>query len=230
MTFRFIVSFLLEPIGYLLFVGSLILYTTKIKSEFRYKVIAISLLLIFVVLVFMLVEDSDQNTQWYSFIYLVTGIGWGLYFWSLLIHQSLKAIGIITIVVIICYFFIVNILLTPPVVFDSLGFVIGSTAIILMIFIYFYQLLASVKEEPLSLNFDFWICCSQFIYHLGAFGIFLTYNHFTTRYISAPYNNSENQELLTYLWGVHNVLLFLASLLTWVGVLWIVYRRKLPSS
>jgi len=226
--FQYVVSYLLEVVAYTLYALALLFYLFKVKKDFKFKVLGTHFLIGFLVL-FRILTVKGGNNFYYSILYVVNSIGWGTYFFLVLKGKVRKGIALFTILFTFFYFIYKNLLLSPDRIFDSSGYVISSSGIILLIFIYYHQLLVHIKAESLSLNFDFWIVSSQLIYHLGAFGIFLTYNHFTTRYISGPYN-SENQELLTYLWGVHNVLLFLASLLTWVGALWIVYRRKSISS
>lgn len=175
-------------------------------------------------------KKGSVNIHLYSLIYLVMGIGWGLYFRSLFASKTKRIVAALTVWVTFTYYLITNIILPPPITFDSLGYVITTTGLLLLIFLFYHELMNNIKEDPLSLNFDFWISSGLLIYCLGAFGIFLTYSHFTNQILPIQYFTFENREILTYLWGVHNVLLFLAGLLTLVGVLWIVYRRKSTSS
>jgi hypothetical protein len=128
------------------------------------------------------------------------------------------------------YFLYKNLILEFDLIFDSIGQAISSMGIVLLIFIYLHQTLSVIRSGSLTQNFDFWISSAQLIYHLGAFGIFLTFNHFTNKIFNTENYSSENRQILSSLWGVHNVLLFLASLLTWVGVFWIVYRKKSTST
>lgn len=226
--FQYVVSHLLEAMAYFLYAVALLIYLLKVEKEFRFKVLSVYFIFGFLI-IFKILTTRGGNNLYYNILYVVNSIGWGAYFFLVLEGKVKKGVAISTILLTFFYFSYKNLLLSPDRIFDSSGYVISSSGIILLTFIYYHQLLVHIKAESLSHNFDFWIVSSQLIYHLGAFGIFLTYNHFTTRYLNKPFN-SENQDLLTYLWGVHNVLLFLASLLTWVGVLWIVYRRKSTSS
>jgi len=154
------------------------------------------------------------------------GVGWGLYFRFLFASQAKRVVAILTLIVIFTYYIITNIILPPPSIFDSVGYVITSFGLLLLIFLFYHQKMNNVREDPLSLNFDFWLSSALLIYCLGAFGIFLTYNHFINKILPTEHFTFENREILTYLWGVHNVLLFLASLLVCLGVFWIVYRKK----
>jgi len=109
--------------------------------------------------------------------------------------------------------------------FPSMGFIIVSSGIIVLVFLYLHQLFSKIAGDGLSGNFDFWFICSQLIYQLGSFFIFLTYNYLTQKILPNESYTYENRSLLASLWGVHNVLLFLGSLITCFGVAWI-YRKK----
>lgn len=223
--FQYLISYLLEAIAYILYAIAVGLYLLKVKQEIKYKALVVYFNIGFLLLLRILTVRGGNNF-YYSLLYVVNSIGWGIYFYHLFNNRLKKftaiGVGLLTIL----YFSLQNLILKPERNFDSLGYVISSSGIVILVFLYLHQVLSNVRGGSLSMNFDFWIICSQLIYNLGAFGIFLTYNHFTTRYTSSSYNNFENQILLTSLWGLHNVLLFLASLLTWVGALWIVYREK----
>jgi hypothetical protein len=226
---QYFISYPLEAIGYFLYGVTLILYLLKVQKDLRFQILFIYFLIGLSILLRILTVTGGNNF-YYSLLYAVNSLGWGAYFYLVLHGKLIKGIAVFAVLTTISYFIIRNILFIPEKVFDSIGYVISSTGTVLLVFVYFYQLLSNVKTDPLSLNFDFWLSCSQLIYNLGAFGIFLTFNHFTLKILNTEYYNKENRQILASLWGVHNVLLFLASLLTWVGVLWIVYRRKSPSS
>jgi hypothetical protein len=99
-----------------------------------------------------------------------------------------------------------------------------------MIFMYIHELLANVSEHPLLFSFDFWFVSAQIIYYLGSFIIFLSFNYLTKKILPTELYSHENRAILTKLWGVHNVLLFLGSLLTTGGAAWISSRKKSLSS
>lgn len=224
---QYLVSYLLEAMGYFLYGIALLFYFLKVSNHVRFKILLIYFLIGFLVL-FRILTVKGGNNLYYSILYVVNGLGWGVYFYSLLEGKLKKGVALCVVLVTTSYFIYRNILFMPEGIFDSLGYVISSSGTVLLIFIYLHQLLSTIKADPLSLNFDFWLSCSQLIYNLGAFGIFLTYNHFTAKIFNTENYTFQNRDLLTYLWGVHNVLLFLASLLTWIGVVWIIYRKRSP--
>jgi hypothetical protein len=228
LSFKYLISYLLEPVAYFLYLLAILFYLLKVGSSLRFKLIWVYYLIGTVILVKILF--TLNNTNLYSLLYLITGMGFAFYFYELFHSRIKKRIALFAGLLTVLYYCIRNFLVGSEQALDSIGFVITSTGITILIFIYLNDLMANVKEESLTQNFDFWFICSQLMYHLGAFGIFLTYNHFTSKILGSAYYSDKNRDLLTYLWGVHNVLLLLGSLLTWSGLLWIVYRRRSMSS
>lgn len=180
------------------------------------------------VLMLNTLSTTAVNTHLYNVLYVLTSLAMAYYYSALLTSTWKRGITVLVGGVTLTYF-AANILLGNDKLFDSNGYVITSTGVVLLIFLYLHQIFSNITEEQLSLKFDFWFVCSQLIYHLGAFGIFLTYHRLTEKVIDANYLH-ENRLILTYLWGIHNVLLFLGALLTCSGLIWIIYRKKSPSS
>ncbi len=225
-----VVAYWLEGIAYTNLFLAILFFYWKGGNSIRYKIVSIFLLTISILAVSISVQKGVSNSLQYSLIYLFNTFCWCSFFYLIYDTNLKKILAVIIAALTLLYFIYKNILLEFDLIFDSLGQVISSIGIVIFVFLFLNQILSNVKSDPISNNFDFWIASSMLIYHLGAFGIFLTFNHFTSKILDTPFYNKENREILTYLWGVHNVLLFLASLLTWVGVLWIVYRRKSISS
>lgn len=166
--------------------------------------------------------DSDtSNTYLYNILYLITSLAFGFYFFEILKNQWKRLVALIAGLSVLIYYFI-NI---KEVYFDSIGFVITSTGIIVLIFLFLDQIMTNVTEEPLFNNFDFWFICVQLMYHLGSFAIFLSYNYYTHRFFSEGSPDSFSR-MMGYLWVVHNILLFVGSVITCAGVFWIYYRKK----
>lgn len=221
-----LISYWLEGLSYLILLAALVFGTLKIDRSIRFKLVCVFVFAISLIALRISSQKGVSNSLQYSFIYLLNTICWSSYFY-LLFNSKLKKIVVILITAgTLTYFLYKNVILEFDLIFDSVGQVLSSVGIVALVFIYLHQILSTVKSDPLTQNLDFWIASSQLIYHLGAFGIFLTFNHFTNKILNTPFYNKENRRILTYLWGVHNVLLFLASLLVCVGVFWIVYRKK----
>ncbi len=221
---QFIFSYLLEPFSYSLYFSALLAYLRIGNNKPKHKILIIYYFLGFTLLV--IIVFTKYNSYLYGYLYLLIGISFSLYFFFLFESQKRRWLTLILGVATFLYYLIEWYLMGVEKLFPSIGFVITSTGIILMIFAYFIHLITHVNEESILRNFDFWFMCSQLIYHLGAFGIFLTYNKLTSNILPTEHYSDENRALLTYLWGAHNVLLFMGSLITWFGVLWIIYQNK----
>lgn len=194
------------------------------NNEFRYKVLFIFYLVGFVLMTGMVLTtytSEDSTALVYNLLYLFTSLFLSSYFYTVFQARSKKIVSVIAGLVTLLYYA----LNTEAVYFDSIGHVIASTGIVMLIFLYLHQILNNVNEEPLSLNVDFWFVCVQLAYHLGSFAIFLSYNHFTHRYLLERAESKQIGTILTYLWVVHNVILFLSALIMSSGIVWI-YRKK----
>ncbi len=215
--------YIIEPISYTLyFIGFLFLFL-KIERKLRYLIlIAYSLVCTALMIRATIRLDSDtSNTYLYNILYLITSLAFGFYFFEILKNQWKRLVALIAGLSVLIYYFI-NI---KEVYFDSIGFVITSTGIIVLIFLFLDQIMTNVTEEPLFNNFDFWFICVQLMYHLGSFAIFLSYNYYTHRFFSEGSPDSFSR-MMGYLWVVHNILLFVGSVITCAGVFWIYYRKK----
>ena len=172
---------------------------------------------------------GTSNIEFYNLWNLMTVIALSLYY-SFVIKKTLtKRIIAVICVVQTFYFVIINVRPSPEILFDSNGQVLLSVGILVMVFFYMAQLLQNVNEDPLSLNFDFWFSSAQLIYYLATFLIFLTFRYLTKKVIDGNYLD-QDRELLTKLWAVHNVILFLSSSIIAGSTLWIRYRSKSASS
>ena len=105
--------------------------------------------------------------------------------------------------------------------FDSLGFYIFSLFTIIMVFMYFNQVLKTVSGKSIFLNFDFWMCVALLIHHLGSLVIFLSLYA-----LSALVHRWEDRLSIGNLWGGQNILLFISAICINTGVTWIIYHRK----
>jgi hypothetical protein len=167
-----------------------------------------------------------SNIAIYDILCLLTSIFFSFYFLYALRSRWKKAFTVVLCAAQINYYVLRTVVFKSAPLFDSIGYVILSMCIVVMIFMFLHQVLSHVTEAPLLMDFDFWFVSSQLIYFLGSFIIFLTFNYLTRKILPAELYSHENRVLLTKLWGVHNVLLFLCSLLTLSGILWIASGRK----
>jgi len=214
---------IIEPLSFFLFAAAFLFYSRKVNPAFRYKTLVV-FYLVGTVLLTGMVASTNLNTHFYNVLYPLSSVFLCNYFYTLLKTRLKKTTAVVAGVITLAYY---SFHIGNP-YFDSIGYVIASTGIVVLIFLYLHQVLTNVTEEPLSLNVDFWFVCVQLAYHLGTFAIFLSYNYLTYQYM-AEEKSYEIGTILTYLWIVHNVLLFLGALIISFGIGWI-YRRKSLSS
>lgn len=224
----YLVSYLLEPISHFILFAALFYWAGKdkrgiIKILSGYYFLAGLLIL----KATLLLDKNGTNIQSYSQLCMLTAFGLGAYFYNVLQLRWQKIIVLLMCFVNGIYYLFQNVVQPGLTVFDSLAYVILSATIVIMIFMFMHQLLSQVKEEPLAMSFDFWFVASQLIYFLGAFAIFLMYGYMTAKIISNDVLPNGKAAMM-WLWGVHNVLLFLSALLTTGGIAWISSRKKLP--
>ena len=221
-----IISFWLEPAALILYWGAFLLFTLKFDRSFHFRVLCGYYLMASII---MLKVFRSPNIFVYNIMYVFNAMALGQYFYSLLIGKRQRMVAALLMMVPLIYYIVNNVVFGGEEVFDSLGYVLSSIVIVIMIFMFLSQTLANVTEDLLSMNFNFWYVASQLIYQLGAFIVFLTFNYLTKKILTADYSH-ENRAVLTKLWGLHNVLLFLSALLTIFGVLWTFSHKKSPSS
>jgi hypothetical protein len=215
-------SYHLESISFLTYFIGLIIYSRHVDSGKQYRVLAGYYL--FATIAMVVASNLDFNPPVYNLLYLVTSMAAGYYFYCILQGAKKKIVWVTTSIT-AGYYTLSNIMNGFTQVFDSIGHAIASAGIVLLIFLFLYQVMSNVKEEPISHSFDFWFSTIQLMYHLGSFAIFLSYNYFTHKFFSEIDNAKEIGRMVTYLWMLHNVILFLGALITNIGIAWI-YRRK----
>lgn len=168
------------------------------------------------------------NTQFYNVLYLLATLCLGYYFISILENRTSKYVSGALAVIVVLYF-TVSTAFGWDDYLDSRGHALSSLALLCMMFMFYRQFMNDVREDSIALNLDFWFVSAQLLYQMGSFGIFLSYNYFTQKVMPDGNNTAENRTILTNLWMVHNVLLFLSALITATSLVWKVYHRKSPS-
>jgi len=208
---------------------SVLLYGQNKPGNLRYKVLSGYYFIgaVLMIKASLLNRANIPNIGIYDFMFLLTSLCIGFFFYLTLLSQKKKAVIIGICCIDAVYYILNDIVFKGSALFDSTGYVILSVGIVVMIFMFMHQILTNVSDESLWFNFEFWFVSSLLIYFLGSFVIFLSFNYLTRRILPDELYVPENRDLLTALWGVHNVLLFLSSLLTLGSVLWISFRKKL---
>jgi hypothetical protein len=216
----------LEPVGYFIFLLAFLIHF--IKTGKRFSLAAIVFYLFSSLIMWrsaMLALDGKQNYFLYNCFLLPAAIlFFGSYFEMIMENIGRKRVVAVLFIINAALFAFRAIFLPPPHFFDSIGFATLSVSIVILSLIFFQQRLSQVSEMSIFTNFNFWVVCSYFILFSASFVVFLTY-YYLTQKISANYVY-KNRYMLTLLWGIPNLLLFVSSLLTLTGSLWTSYPRK----
>lgn len=224
-----IFSTYLEPICFGLYFVAILYYLRKVDRSLPIIGLCVyyGLATLLMTRVSIGFKTEDVNTHFYNLHYLLTGVCMGGYFFLQLESTWKKGLALGLSLGTALYYLMTSVVGTQP-YFDSLGYVIVSMGIVILLFLHLRQLLQRITDERLFMNFAFWFSCVLLFYHVGAFAIFLSYNYFTHKLLAIG-NSYEISIILTYLWIVHNVILFLGGLVTAYGMVWI-SRRKYTSS
>jgi heme/copper-type cytochrome/quinol oxidase subunit 4 len=218
----------MEPLSFLL-PGLFLLYYTRIDDRARIKVlVGYYLLGCLLMIKANMFNPLSDNINDYRLMCLLTSLAMSFFFYSCLEDRWQRWTIILFVVVHVGYYLGYYFMDNDPKAFDSLGYVLTSFSIVVMVFFFMYQTLRNVTDEPLSHNFDFWFVTAQMLYHCGSFIVFLTYGYFTKKIQTSNQYTLPNRYLLMQLWNGHNILLLISSLLICTSVVWISWRRKHP--
>lgn len=209
----------LEPFSYLIY--AVVLYiklatdqTFEKKVLFVYYLCATVLLLAASFLVIYTEEDIDNNWL-YNIFYLITICILSYYFYQILNNKVKKYVVTFLLIINLILFIIYDIIFKQFYnEFNGYVFAICFLSIVIYALLYFDQLLRNVSELNILYKFDFWLVSGYLFYFLGCFFLILFYE-------SATVEQRGN------VWTLQNVILFLSSLITLSGNLWIRYQKKL---
>jgi hypothetical protein len=227
--FSFITNFL-EPFALLIYFVALWVYYQKNKTPAT-KLLFIYYLLVTILQLFsstIVKIISISNIWMYDIVAVLTIVCISIYFHQLLQTSKKKKAVVTMLCVSLIYTIIRHATIEGMRLFDSIGYSIISASIALYVFMYFHQVLQNVTHFNILKDFNFWLASGYLIYFVGSFIIFVSYYYFTKK-ILKTYTKAE-RDVLTALWGLHNVLLFISALSLLIGSLWVTYRKKLESS
>ncbi len=220
--FSFITNFL-EPFAYLLFCIALAIHY-KARKQPATKALLIYYIAATILLVVGCLNVGKNNIWVYDLVALCTSVFIGFYFYHLLQAPGKKTTIVLLTFFYLAYALIRNITLPGVRLFDSIGYSIVSASVACYVFMYFHQLLKNVTGVSILGEFNFWLASVYLIYFVGSFIIFVSYYYLTNKILSTY--TKEERHLMTALWGLHNVLLFVSAISLLTGCLWVTYRRK----
>lgn len=166
----------------------------------------------------------NHNTWLYEIAAALTAVVVGIYFYRLLAAPKKRKTVVALIGAYLVYAVVRQVTLRESRLFDSMGYALLSASIVVYVFMYFQQVLKNVTETNILREFNFWLASSYLLYYIGCFIIFVSYFFLTVKHLRNF--TVEGRKLLMALWGLHNVLLFVAAISLLIGTLWVVYRRK----
>lgn len=92
--------------------------------------------------------------------------------------------------------------------FSSKSYVALCILVLLLTTLYFFEKIKYVTDTPIYHNFSFWIVCNFFLYFTSNFFVF----HFFEYLTKASFNFREYQVMVTYVWGIHNMILLIPTI------------------
>lgn len=215
----------LEPISYSIFLGFFSFYLLKENKRRIWALVVYYLAsTLLMIAATQRVFSNTNNIALYNLHLLNTSLIYCYLFYHLLNHSYKKRIFWSAAIISLGYYVTKNMLLKETAAFDSAGYSAVSGFVLFCVFLYFRQELKKFDGSEIFLTFNFWYASSLVLYYLGSFIIFLSY-YFLTSEIINDYTDKQ-RDTLTLLWGLHNILLFLSSLITISGTLWVIFRRK----
>lgn len=203
----------LEPLSYFFYSIAITLLLLS-KRTFKVGVLLIYYLLGSIFITIACYTPSDNlNRVLYNIFFFLTVAVFSLYF-ILVLESKLKKI-IVQIVLLIQFlsFLYVNFIVNKLAGINNYTYGFTYLTIIFYCLLYFEQVLSNVTELNILYQFDFWLIAGYLIYFLSCFFIILFYE-----------NVEVNQRALV--WSLQNIILFLCSLTTLGGILWIIWGNK----
>jgi hypothetical protein len=203
----------LEPFSYLIYVLALLLQLRHERS-IGYKVLCVYYMLC-ATIIYIGIAYFESNTWTYNLLFFADVLILSWYYQKLFDTKIKKRLTIACALFNTIIFVYINIIGLQYTEYNDDIYGISFITIVLYSLLYLHQLLITIKEESLLLNFNFWLVCGYLLYFLGAFFIILYYDHF--------------QNYLTRgdMWQIHNIILFICSAVTFIASLQISKKNNL---
>ena len=222
----FFLTYALEPVALLLYFWAAWVYrkNTKLPSA---KWLAVYYLISTLLQAYSILQSKlfgNGNNWLYDAAGVLTAVFIGRYFHRLLIAPQKKKTVVALVILYLVYALTRQVTMEGQRLFDSLGYAILSASVTVYVFMYFHQVLKNVAETNILHEFNFWLASSYLLYYVGCFVIFVSYFFLTAKLLQNF--TVEGRNLLMALWGLHNVLLFVAAISLLIGSLCVVYRRR----
>lgn len=178
------------------------------KILFIYYLISIPLISVGVFTKNVLVNHTVYNLFFFITICILS-----FYFKSVVFDKTRRNIINIVLGINVVLFAIYDVIKGGLSDINTLSYAVTYLSVLIYALLYFEHLIRNVNELNLLLQFDFYLVSGYLLYFFSCFFIILFYD------------NVEIEERAV-LWSLQNVILFISSILTISGSLWIYSRRK----
>jgi hypothetical protein len=134
--------------------------------------------------IFDLYRYLELTKYWYNFIVIpIEFFFWYFFLLNVFNNKKEKLIVKIGIVLLACSFIIEWLFFyDAKAVFISLSYTFGNLILLLLILIYFKQLIHSKRILAFDKEIEFWMCSGLLLFYLGTFPMFGLYNYFLVNY------------------------------------------------
>ena len=203
----------LEPLSYLIYAISVFVMLHKTKSVKKEVLFVYYLVATLLITIACYTHHDMVNILTYNVFFFITVCFFSWYFKSVLVSKPKKIV--INIIFLINLAVFINISLVSHQLFGINNYVYAITYLSIVVYalLYFDHVLRNVNELNLLHQFDFWLVSGYLLYFLSCFFIILFYD-----------NIEINQRAM--LWSLQNIILFISSVFTLSGSLWIRYQKK----
>ncbi|HVZ96641.1 MAG TPA: hypothetical protein VG847_07185 [Chitinophagaceae bacterium] len=148
-----------------------------------------------------------DNNWIYNTVHFINICVLSWYFYHLLQTKLKKGFVWVALVVNVAVFIVYDLILHRFIsTYNGYVYAICYICLVAYSFMYFNQLLNNISEKSILNNFNFWLVSGYLINFLGSFIIILLYR-------TVDYDDTGN------VWAMQNIILFLCSIITFVGYL-----------
>lgn len=203
---------ILEPISYLIYAVSLFITLNKGLTLIKKILFAYYVLAVPIISIAVFTKNAFLNHVVYNMFFFITSCVLAFYFKSVVFDRVRKGTINIVLIINIVLFVIYDLVKAGLGDINTLSYGVAYLSIIIYALLYFEHLIRNVNELNLLLQFDFYLVSGYLLYFFSCFFIILFY---------------DNVEIVerAVLWSLQNVILFLSSIITLSGSLWI-HRRQ----
>lgn len=216
----------LEPFSYLLFfIANIFIFNkSSVKSMALFYYSGIATVLMCAASGCVAFQLTTNNIFFYYLFEIATSFVLIVIIKNISINKTIKKLLFFILLLNAFYSIYLLAIFSSISLFNSLGAVVISFCVMVMTLFYFIQKFKKVELTKIYHTLDFWVIVRFFFLHCTNFFILLYYYYLTKKiYPNGSYNDAV---IVTNLWGLHNIVLFISSLI-YMQSLWILYQKKL---